>query len=240
MRNLFKEIVWKRFIPLFVLLVLMIVGYATGIYEYLTIETLKEKQFEIKTFVREHSFIAPLIFILMYTICKALSFPGATILSLVGGFLFPIPLSTLYVVTGATLGSSVMFFAARTALGEVLRHKAGPFFKKMEQGFQKNAWSYLLFLRFVPLFPFWLVNVAAAFFQVRFPTFLWTTFVGIIPGSYAYTQLGAGMGAILESKEPLSFSGVFNVQMVISLIALGVLILASFLIKKFVLKKKEN
>lgn len=240
LKNPFKGVAWKRFIPFLVLLILMIVGYVSGIYEYLTLETLKDKQFEIKGFVRGHPFLAPVIFILIYTVFTGLSLPAATILSLICGFLFPIPLSTLYVITGATLGALVIFLATRTAFGEILRHKAGPFLKKMELGFQKNAWSYLLFLRLVPLFPFWLVNVAAAFFQVRFLTFLWTTFVGIIPGSYAYTQAGAGIGAILESEEPISFSGIFNAQTVISLVALGILILGSFIVKKFVLKRSKK
>lgn len=153
------------------------------------------------------------------------------------GFLFPIPLSTLYVVIGATLGALIIFLSARTAFGEFFQKKAGTLLKKMEKGFQENAWSYLLFLRFVPLFPFWLVNIAAAFFQVRVWIFVWTTIVGIIPGAYVYTQAGAGIGAVLESNRSFSFSGVFNAQMIVSLILLGILLFALFIVKKFMLKR---
>ncbi|GAB4188723.1 MAG: hypothetical protein Tsb0015_08960 [Simkaniaceae bacterium] len=236
-KHLFHEIKWKRFIPILILLILMILAYLTEIYKYFSLETLQEQQFALKKFVKTHYILSPLIFILIYTISTGLSLPGAATLSLIGGFLFPLPLSTLYVIIGATLGAIIIFLASRTALGEILRRKAGSLLKKLEKGFQKNAWSYLLFLRLIPIFPFWLVNIAAAFFQVRFLTFLWTTFIGIIPGSYLYTQAGAGIENILESKEPLSFSAIFNIQLIISLIGIGILMLAAFITKKFILKK---
>ena len=163
----------------------------------------------------------------------ALSLPGGAILSLFGGFLFPQPFSTIYVVIGATIGAALIFLAARSALGEILYKKAGNIFNKMEKGFQENAISYLFFLRLVPIFPFWIVNLAAAFFRVSFWTYLWTTFLGIAPGSFVFTQAGAGLSAIFETGQTFSLSTIFNMQIRIALIALGIFALIPILIKKF-------
>jgi uncharacterized membrane protein YdjX (TVP38/TMEM64 family) len=135
-------------------------------------------------------------------------------------------------VTGATIGASFLFLAARSAIGDSLKRKAGPLLKKMESGFQENAWSYLLFLRLVPLFPFWLVNLAPAFFGGSFTTYFWTTFVGIIPGAYVFTQAGAGLSMIFESGDSFSFSTIFNTQIKMALVALGLFALLPALLKK--------
>ncbi|MCH9625111.1 MAG: Soluble pyridine nucleotide transhydrogenase [Chlamydiales bacterium] len=232
-------IAWKRWLPLFIIVLFMVIAYATGVHKYFTFQMLQEKHGEIKAFVSAHPVITPFLYILIYFVSTGLSLPGGALLSLIGGFLFPIPWSTLYVLIGATLGASAIFLAARTAFGEFLREKAGPFLRKMEKGFQKNAWSYLLFLRFVPLFPFWLVNIAPAIFNINFITFVWTTFVGIIPGAYVFTQTGAGLGAIFETGETISLGNIFNVQLRIAMVALGIFSLAPIFIKKWLAKKKN-
>ncbi len=235
-----KLIPWKRYLPVFIIVTLMLVGYFSGVYEYFSFETLQSKHQELKTFVAEHPLLTPIIFMAIYAVSTSLSFPGGAVLSLVGGFLFDVPLSTIYVLVGATIGACVIFLAARSALVDMLRRKAGPFLKKMESGFKKNAWSYLLFLRFVPLFPFWLVNIAPAFFNVSLITFAWTTFVGIIPGSYVYTQTGAGLSAIFDSGQEFSLETIFNVKLRIALVALGVFSLLPIVIKKIVNKRRKR
>lgn len=234
-----KHFNWKRFIPLIVIVTLMIVAYASGVHKYITFEMLQEQHAVIKAFVAAHPIITPILFTLAYLIMVSLSLPGGAILSLLGGFLFPVPWSTAYVLVGATIGATVIFLAAKTALGDTLRKKAGPFLKKMEKGFQKNAWSYLLFLRFVPLFPFWLVNIAPAFFNVRLLTYVWTTFVGIIPGAYVFTQTGSGLSAIFEEGGTFSFDTLFNWQLRLALIALGLFALLPIFIKKIFAKKRS-
>jgi pyruvate/2-oxoglutarate dehydrogenase complex dihydrolipoamide dehydrogenase (E3) component/uncharacterized membrane protein YdjX (TVP38/TMEM64 family) len=228
-----KWLPWKRFIPLFLIIFLMIIAYSFGVHKYLSFETLQKRNLEIKHFVAEHPVLTPLLYMVIYTVAVALSLPGGAILSLAGGFLFPVPWSTLYVLAGATLGATVIFLAAKTFFGELLRKKAGPQLKKMEKGFQENAWSYLLFLRFVPLFPFWLVNIAPAFFNVRLVTYVWTTFVGIIPGAYVFTQAGTGLSAIFEKGESFSLDAVFNRQIRLALIAIALFALIPIAFKKF-------
>ncbi len=240
LRHPLKGLRWKRFLPLLFIVILMGVAYALGAHKYLTFEMLQRHHQAIKGFLGAHPVITPILFTLIYAVATSLSLPGGAILSLIGGFLFPIPWSTLYVLVGATVGASVIFLAAKSAFGEVLRRKAGPFVQKMEKGFQKNAWSYLLFLRFVPLFPFWLVNIAPALFNVRFVTYAWTTFVGIIPGAYVFTQAGAGLGAIFEQGKRFSLGALFNWQLRVALIALALFALVPIMIKKWIARRKKS
>ncbi len=230
----------KRWIPLFILIVAMGIAYFSGLTEHFTFDALKTHRQSILQFNAKHWFLSPLCFIAIYTVSTALSLPIGIFLSITAGFLFSQPLSTIYVVIGATLGASCIFLIAKTSIGEYLRKKAGPNLQKIEKGFHENKVSYLLFLRLVPLFPFWLVNLAPAFFGVSLATFMWTTCVGIIPGTFVFTQAGAGLGAILDSGEKFSISGVFNWQIRIALLALGFFALIPILIKKFKKKKESN
>lgn len=222
----------QRFIPITLILIFMAIAYFSGLHEYLTFETLKEHRQNLKSAVKEYPLLAPLMFIAIYMISTAFSIPGGIFLSIFGGFLFPQPYSTIYVVTGATLGAIIIFLAAKTALGDYMKGKAGPLMIKMQEGFREDAASYLLFLRLVPIFPFWLVNLAPAFFGVSLRTFAWTTFIGIIPGAFVFTQAGVGLGAIFDSGESLSINTIFNTQVKIALIALGIFALLPVAIKK--------
>ncbi len=212
----------------------MAIAYASGLLDTLTFENIKTHREIIVDYIALHPILTPLLFMLLYIVVIALSLPGGAILTIVGGFFFEIPLSTLYVVVAATIGATIIFLAARTALGDFLRKRAGPFLGKMEKGFQNNAASYLLFLRLLPLFPFWLVNLAPAFFNVRLSTYIWTTFVGIIPGSYVFTQAGSGLGAIFEQGEAFSIDSIFNTQVKIALVVIALFAFIPIFVKRFV------
>ena len=228
---------WKRFIPIAIIVLLMAVAYFAGIGDYLTQEQLKQHRAELKQLVEQHPVAAPLAYIAIYTTATALSVPGALFLTLIGGFLFAQPMATVYVVFSATTGAIAIFLAAKTALGPTLKEKVSGKLGKMRDGFNDDAISYLLFLRLVPIFPFWLVNLAPAFFGVPLITFAWTTVVGIIPGSFVFCQAGAGIGAILDSGDLLSVDAILNDQMKIALIALGIFALLPAIIKK--IRRKE-
>ncbi len=128
-----------------------------------------------------------LAFVALYAAVVALSLPGGAVLTMAGGFLFGWLLGGLASIVGATIGASIVFLIARSALGEFLAARAGPWLSRFRQGFQDDAFSYLLFLRLVPIFPFWLVNLAPALLGVGFVTYVATTFLGIIPGTFAYS-----------------------------------------------------
>jgi len=225
-----------KYLPILIIFLGMASIYFSGVYQYLSLDYLRMYHKSLKTFVEMHPIVVPIAFCLVYIISTTLSVPGAVFLTLLGGYLFPQPFSTIYVVLSATFGATLIFLAARTALKEILKKKAGPFLQKMEKGFQENAVSYLLFLRFVPLFPFWLVNIASAFFGVSLITFVLTTLVGIFPGTLVFTIAGGGFERILENNETFSIATIFNAQIKIALVLLGTIALAPIIWKKF--KKK--
>ncbi|MEC9369347.1 MAG: VTT domain-containing protein, partial [Pseudomonadota bacterium] len=152
-----------------------------------------------------------------------LSVPGAALLTVTGGFLFGIWVGTAAVVVGATLGATAVFLIARTALGEALRAKAGPAIRKMEQGFRENALSYLLVLRLIPLFPFFLVNLVPAFLGVPLATFVVGTFFGIMPGTFVFISIGAGLGSIFDSMQEFTLKGALTPEVIVALVGLAVL-----------------
>lgn len=230
----------KRFLkllPLLIIIAISVTAYILGFTEYISFDMLKEHRGTILAWVDKHPILAPLSYIGFYTVGTAVSFPGAGILTMTGGFVFGQPWATIYTVIGATAGASIIFSICKTAMGAIFRERAKPFLKKMEEGFQKNQASYLLFLRFVPLFPFWIINIAPALFNVPLWTYVWTTFIGIIPGSFAYTQAGTGIGAILDSGEELTLEGILNIHMKIALIALAILALVPIIVKQIRKKK---
>jgi uncharacterized membrane protein YdjX (TVP38/TMEM64 family) len=221
----------KRYLPLLLIITLTVIAYTSGYANYLTFENLRHHREHLVTFVVERPFAAPLIYIAAYALSVALSIPGAIFLTLFGGFLFPQPFATFYVLVGATAGAIAIFLAAKTALGEFMKRRAGGLLKKMEAGFKHNSASYLLFLRLVPAFPFWLVNLAPAFFNVSLRTFVWTTFFGIMPGTFVFTQAGRGIGSILDSGEELSLSMIFTTDVKIALCALGIFSLLPMVVR---------
>lgn len=221
-----------KYLPIFIIFLGMAFIYFSGVYHYFSLDYLMMHHKSLKTFVGMHPIAVPIAFCLVYIILAALSVPGAVFLTLLGGYLFPQPFSTIYVVFSATCGATLIFLAARTALKDILKKKAGPFLQKMEKGFQENVVSYLLFLRFVPLFPFWLVNIAPAFFGVSLITFVWTTLVGILPGTLVLTLAGGGLDKILENNETFSISTIFNTHIRIALVLLGITALVPIVWKK--------
>jgi uncharacterized membrane protein YdjX (TVP38/TMEM64 family) len=171
----------------------------TGALDHLTFAALARNREWLVARVDGLGFLAPVAFVLVYAAFTALSLPTGLLMSTLGGFLFGTAWGGSLIVIGATLGATLVFIVARSVLGDLLRARAGPFLQKLEAGFREDALSYMLVLRLVPLFPFWLVNLAPAFLGVRLSTFVVGTFVGIIPGALVFASVGTGLGAILES-----------------------------------------
>jgi uncharacterized membrane protein YdjX (TVP38/TMEM64 family) len=206
-----------------VLLLLIALVLATGLHRYLSFGALRENRALLQAFVAENYPVAALAFAAAYTAAVALSIPGAVILTVSGGFLFGSLPGTALAVLGATAGATLLFLAARTALGDILRARAGGRLGKLEAGFKENALSYLLVLRLVPLFPFWLVNLAAALLGVPLRTYVVGTFLGIIPGAFVYAQVGAGLGSVFDQGREPSLTGVLTPQVIIALAGLTLL-----------------
>jgi uncharacterized membrane protein YdjX (TVP38/TMEM64 family) len=197
--------------------------FGLGLHQYLTFDQLKQHRGELTAFVTAMPVQATVLFVATYAAATALSVPGATVLTLTGGFLFGVWQGTAAVVAGATIGAVAIFLAARFLLADVLRAKAGPWLAKMEAGFRQDAVSYMMVLRLVPGFPFFVVNLVPAFLGVSLRTFTLTTFFGIMPGTFVFASIGAGLGSIFDQAEAFSLKGALTPQIITALVGLAVL-----------------
>ncbi len=240
----------KRYIGPAIILGLMATAYALGFHKYLSIAQIAENRDLLKTFVANNFWTAIAGYMTIYIVAVALSIPGASILSICGSFLFGWLIGGTTTVIAATIGATALFQIARSSFGDVLAKRAGPFLAKINDGFSEDAFSYMLFLRLVPLFPFWLVNIAPALAKVKLSTYVITTFLGIIPGTYAFAFVGAGLDSIIDAQKQaqatciaakdlascpfeISTSSLITPQLLVAFAALGVVALIPVALKKW-------
>jgi len=213
---------------------------ALGLDRYLSIDTLRQHRGALRAWVETSGVLAALIFMAVYIVTVALSLPGATVLSISSGFLFGAVWGTVVVVVSATLGGTALFVIAKTTFGDTLRAGAGTWLHTLERGFREHALSYLIMLRLVPLFPFFIINLVPAFLGVPLATFVLGTCVGIIPGSFVYVSVGAGLGSIFDAGESFSVTGVLTPQIVTALVGLAVLALVPVVYKRIMARRGES
>lgn len=238
----------RRLIPILLILLAFIAFFVFGLDEYLTFRTLSENRDRLMDFVSANFLLAALLYMGLYIVVVAFSLPGGALMTVTGGFLFGWLAAGFMTVFAATIGGTLLFMIAATSLGEPLRKKAGPKLKKLEDGFAENALNYLLFLRLVPLFPFWLVNIAPAFLGVKLRTYIVGTFFGIIPGTFVFAYLGGGLDSIIREQQTsyqaclnsgrsgctldFQISSLLTTEILLSFIALGAIALLPVVIKK--------
>jgi uncharacterized membrane protein YdjX (TVP38/TMEM64 family) len=222
-----------RILILIVFIAAIALVFLTGVKDYLTLDALSDNRARLLEFVAANAVQAVVIYMAVYIAAVALSVPGAIWLTIAGGFIFGPIAATLYIVVAATIGATIIFLIARYVLGDMLRAKAGPALQKMEAGFQANALSYLLVLRLVPLFPFFLVNLVPAFLGVPLRTFIIGTFIGIIPGTFVYATVGAGLGDALDAGATVDPGAVLRQPTVIgALVGLALLALVPVIYRR--------
>ncbi len=222
----------KKSLPLIIIAALTALFFASGLHEYLSFEQLREHRLELNAWVAAQPVLAALVFILAYVVVVAFSLPGGTIMTLAGGFLFGAIWGGLYTVVGATLGATAIFLIAKTSLGDALLAKAGKSIQSMKAGFQDNALSYMFVLRLVPLFPFFIVNLAPAFLGVPLRTYVIATFLGIMPATFVFSLAGSGLGKVFEQGESFSIAGILTPEMMGALVGLALLSLVPVFYKK--------
>jgi uncharacterized membrane protein YdjX (TVP38/TMEM64 family) len=243
----------KRLWPLLLLVAAMAVVFAMGWHRYLTLEELAARRDQLRAAIAANTPLALLVFMGVYAASVALSLPGAAVLTLAGGFLFGWFLGGLAAVIAATAGAAIIFLIARSSLGALLAARAGPWLERLRDGFQENAFSYLLFLRLVPIFPFWLVNLAPALLGVGFGTYVLATLIGILPGSFAFSIAGEGLDSVIAAQQAMHQSclakmgadaeklcpfaiepgALLTPKLIAGFVALGVVALIPIAIKRF-------
>lgn len=216
---------WRRFLPVAALVAATTAVLAFDLHRFLSFEVLREHRAALLDFVAAQRLAAAAAYMALYALTIALSVPSGVILTVAGGFLFGALLGTVYTTLAATVGAAAVFLAARTAFGDALRRRAGPFVRRMEVGFREDAFSYLLILRLVPLFPFWLVNLVPAFLGVPTRTFVLATLLGIVPGTLVFSTVGAGLGSVFDRGESFSAASVLTPEVVAALVGLALLAL---------------
>ena len=137
----------------------------------------------------------------------------------------------------ATLGASILFLAVKTSLGSILAKQGSRWIVRLEEGFQENAFSYLLVLRLLPLFPFWIINIVAGLLNVPLRTFSMATLIGIVPGTLIFVAIGHGLGGILDKGGSPNFSIIFSAPILLPLIGLSILSVMPILYKKYKAKQ---
>lgn len=222
----------KRYVPIAVLGVGLALAIYFDIHKLLSFEAVGEYYGQLKTYIDEQFILSLLLFSLVYITAVSFSLPGASIFSLLYGSLLGTLTAGTLIVFSATIGATFIFLAAKFALQDTLRERAGPWLSKMRVGFNENAVSYMMFLRLVPAFPFFVVNLVPAFMGVSIKVFILTTFFGIIPGTFVYVSIGSGIGYLLEQGKTPDLSTLSSPAVILPLAALAILSLVPIVYKK--------
>jgi uncharacterized membrane protein YdjX (TVP38/TMEM64 family) len=231
-RRIHAALSFERLLPLGLLLLGLVLFFALGLQRYVSRGALRDNRQALVQWVAQAGLVAWLAYIGVYALIAAFSIPAGALATIVGGFLFGPALGGGLAVVGATAGATVLFLAARHAFADYLRARAGTAVQRMEQGFNENALSYLLFLRLVPVFPFFLVNLAPALLGVSLGTYVLGTAIGIIPGALVYASVGDGLGAVLDAGQWLDTGIIFKPRFFAPILGLALLALAPVAYKK--------
>ena len=190
-----------RLVPLVVVVIVTGVIVTMGWHRQLSFETLARNHAALRDFIDGHEAVAIAAYVALYVAVVALSIPVGVFLTVTGGLLFGAVIGGTAALLGATTGAICIFLIAKSALGEHLIRRAGPLAEKLARGFRAEAFSYLLFLRLVPIFPFWLINLVPALCGVRLATFAAATALGIVPATFAFAFVGAGLDSVITAQE---------------------------------------
>ena len=194
----------RKILILLVFAAVVAAFYFLDLGKYLTLESLKSNRVQLMELRTAHAVLSAAVFILIYVVQTAFSLPGAAILSLAAGAIFGVLRGTLFVVSGATVGAILAFLGSRTLLRDWVVRKFGTRMEGIDRGLRENGLSYLLFLRLVPAFPFFLVNLACGVTGLPLRTYALGTLVGIIPGSLVFVNAGASLAAIETVRQVAS------------------------------------
>lgn len=226
-------------LPLIAILAIAAIGAFT-LRDYLSFDTLRDNREALLAFRDANFALTVGAFVLAYILIVAFSLPGATIATLTGGFLFGTALGATLNVTGASIGATAIFVAARTGLGDGLRARMDASegrIKRIKEGLDQNQWSMLFFIRLVPVVPFFVANLLPAFLGVPLHRYVISTVLGILPGAIVYTSVGAGLGAVFAQGETPNLGIIFEPQVLLPILGLAALSLVPILLKAVTGKK---
>lgn len=208
-------------------------AHRLGFFADVSVETLRDHREDLSEWVEQNFALAVLAYLAVYITAVALSVPCGVILTLSGGFLFGAGLGGPMAVVASTIGAAILFLLARSLLGGLTLERLGPGAARLAEGIRRDAASYLLALRFVPVFPFFLVNLVPAFVGVPLRTYVITTFIGVIPATTVFALAGAGLGSVLDSDEALTARAILTPQLLAGFLMLAGFVLLSIPVRRW-------
>ena len=228
-----KSLTLRRMLPFAILLLGLAVFFALGLNRQLSLQTLSGNEAELTAWVAANSVVAALTFVAAHTSVVAFSLPASVVMAAASGFLFGVWEGALLSMVGTTIGSIILFFAARSAFYDLFRARAGAAVARLEEGFRRDGFSYLVFLRLVPIFPSWLVTIVTALLGMRPAVFIPGTFIGIVPGCFVFAGIGADFGLLFRNGQTPDLGAIFQVRTLLPLLGLGVLALLPVLYRRW-------
>ena len=228
-----KSSTLRQMLPFAILLLGLVSFFAFGLNRHLTLQTLSRNEAELTAWVAANRALAVLTFVGVHTAVIAFSVPAGAAMTAASGFLFGVQLGAPAAMVGTPLGSIVLYFAARTAFYELYRARAGAALARLEEGFRRDGFSYLVFMRVVPVFPSWLVSIVAALLGMRPALFISGTLIGIAPGCFVFAGIGADFGELFRSGQTPDLGEIFRLRTLLPLVGLGVLALLPVLYRRW-------
>ncbi|MDQ3479448.1 MAG: FAD-dependent oxidoreductase [Pseudomonadota bacterium] len=190
-------------------LVLLLIGAVAAFFlfdlsSYLSLDALKSRQAELSAFVDTRPTTAIGVFFFLYIAVTALSLPGAAIMTLAAGAIFGLALGTVIVSFASAIGASLAFLSSRYILRGWVRSRFGKRVEAIDKGIAKDGAFYLLTLRLIPAFPFFLINLAMGLTAMRLVTFYLVSQVGMLAGTLVYVNAGTQLARIERTSDILS------------------------------------
>ncbi len=194
----------KRFILGLIFIGALIAIRLSGLGEYFTLEQLKLHRDLLVNLVQEQYFAAVFVYLSIFTLGVAFFLPVAMVLTVAGGFLFGVWQGVLYANIGGTIGSIFSFLMVRFLMGERLQEKYADRLVGFNKSMEEQGSLYLLFIHFIFVIPFFMINILAGLTRVPLWTFIWTTSLGILPGQFVYTFTGQQLNEIHSVQDVFS------------------------------------
>ncbi len=226
-------ILLRRLLPVVLLAATFAAIWRSGLPDQLTWSGLGRNQALLTAWVVAHPLLSRIGYVGIYTLSTALSLPQAVLLTIAGGLLFGAIVGTALAAVGATAGATILFLVARSALGEPLSRRGGETVANLRGALHRDGFSYLLAIRLLPVFPFWVVNLAASVSGMRLRSYVFATLIGVIPGTFVFASLGSGVGDVLAAGRTPDLSIVFTLPVLGPLVALALLSLIPVAWKKW-------
>lgn len=234
-----KKSLFQRLLPLAILVLGLIAFFALGGPQYLDADRARALLNDIDGWVEDNLILAMLAYFIFYAIAVSISVPGALWFTIGSGFLFGPFLGTGVAVMGATVGATIIFLAARYAFADWVRAKFPGYIAKLQDGFSRDAFTYVVILRLIPALPFFGINIATALLNVPLRAYFFGTLIGVIPGAYVYATVGNTLSRAADEGVP-SFGALLTPDVIGAMVAFGVLAILPMVYRRMTSKKTEG